>query len=119
MSFNIKQALIRFSTIGSAIFILMLLLSPRGRFNYNTRINLLRHPSPRKSDEPFSKIQNRIERDKINIQKICTEYLSSHPKPKKPNINIQIQNMYHVNNEKKLGWCFNAKVRMTHICIKL
>ena len=88
-------------------------------FNYNKTTNLFRHPSPRKSDEQFRNIKSRIERDTINIRKMCTEYLSYNPKPKKPDINIQIQNMYHMNNEKKLGWCFNAKVCIiTNLCEK-
>ena len=105
-----KQTLIQYSTVGSAIFILVFLMYPKTRFYLNTNLKGFRHPYPQETDEPFSDIKNRVQRDKINIQKMCSEYLSSNPEPEKPVINIQIQNMYYVNDKKKLGWCFNAKV---------
>lgn len=105
-----KQKVIQYSTVASAIFIVVLLMYPRTRFYLNANLKRFRHPNPQRNDEQFRDIKNRVQRDNINIQKMCTEYLSSNPEPEKPVVNIQIQNMYYVNDKKKLGWCFNAKV---------
>ena len=57
---------------------------PKTRFYLNTNLKGFRHPYPQETDESFSDIKNRVQRDKINIQKMCSEYLSSNPEPEKP-----------------------------------
>ena len=97
-----------FSSLGLAVFILLFLMYPDSITKYYQTVEKLKRQPPQKHHR-FSDIKNRITKDNENIKKMCSKYLSSAnpPLPKRPNIRTE---QYHMNKEKKLGWCINAKV---------
>lgn len=57
----------------------------------------------------YKEIRKRIEKDNMNIRKVCAKHLGSvNPwLPVKPHLNVYY---YFLDKVKKLGWCVNAKV---------
>ena len=54
-------------------------------------------------------VERRIEKDAMNIRKVCAKYIGSISPwlPTKPVINID---NFYLNTDRKLGWCVNPKV---------
>ena len=61
--------------------------------------------------EKFSYIKRRILSDNYKIEKVCAKYLGSHDPwlPVQPVKNVQ---HYYIDNDKKRGYCLNAKVKI-------
>ena len=66
--------------------------------------------------ENFENIKKRIIDDKNQVEKTCAKYLGSVDPwlPVRPHLNVQ---NYYLDNEKKRGYCVNAKVRENLIFI--
>ena len=97
--------------LGASIFLCILYVFSMPAIN-NEKMLLNRKPPP-EPHNPFLNIEKRIKQDKENIKALCENYFSSHRSSKSFQINyqpIQIQN-YYMNEEKKIGWCINAKVK--------
>ena len=108
-----KAVLIKYplAGLGASIFLCILYVFNMPAMN-DKKMSLNRKPPP-KSYNPFLNIEKRIKQDKENIKALCENYFSSHGASKSFQINyqpIQMQN-YYMNEEKKLGWCINAKVK--------
>ena len=58
-------------------------------------------------------IEERIMKDKANILKICNKYRGSKRQKLEYPAKIQANNFY-INEDRKLGWCVNAKVSNCH-----
>ena len=104
----LKTSIFKISSFGLAVFILLFLVYPESIAKYYKTVETLKRQPPQKHHR-FSDIENRMIQDNKNIKKMCSKYLSTaSPKiPKGQNIKIA---QYHMNKEKKLGWCINAKV---------
>ena len=63
------------------------------------------------NEEKFENIRKRIISDRNRIETTCAKYLGSVDPwlPVRPQENAQ---NYYVDNDKKRGWCVNAKVRI-------
>ena len=98
--------------LAASIFLCILYVFSMPTIN-NKKVLLNRKPPP-KPYNPFLDIEKRIKQDQENIKALCENYFSSRGPSKSFQINyqpIQIKN-YYMNEEKKLGWCINAKVKM-------
>ena len=100
-----------FAGLGASIFFCILYVISMPLIN-DKKMLLNRKPPP-EPHNPFLSIEKRIKQDQENIKSLCENYFSSHGSSKSFQINYQpigIQN-YYMNEEKKLGWCINAKVK--------
>lgn len=63
------------------------------------------------NEEKLENIRKRVISDKNKIEKTCAKYLGIVDPwlPVRPQENVQ---NYYVDNDKKRGWCVNAKVRI-------
>ena len=122
---QIEQIIFRYLSIASSIFILVVMMCPSISFFNNTNVKQFHSkiPSPRNFqrfriqenfDGRFSDIKKRIQRDNTNIKNMCPQYLYKEHKLKEPETKIHILERYSMDNEKKLGWCFNAKVSIAY-----
>ena len=104
----LKASIIKFSSFGLAVFIFLLLMYPDSIIEYSQTVEKFKR-QPAQKNHRFLDIEDRIRRDKENIKRLCSNYLSStHPPiPKRPDMKTK---QYHMNKAKKLGWCINAKV---------
>ena len=59
--------------------------------------------------DKYKDIRERIEKDNMNIRRVCAKHLGSRDPwlPVKPHLNVYY---YYLDRFKKLGWCVNAKV---------
>ena len=115
------QLLFRYLLIVTMTFILVMMMYPRTLYFNSASVepflstihsptNFTIFRTQEKFNELFSDIKIRIQRDNTNIKSMCPPYLhQEHKLNDQEAINL-ILKRYHINNEKKLGWCFNAKV---------
>ena len=81
-------------------------------FNNTNQFTSIQNKNTQKEviQEKFSNIKRRILSDKNKIEKVCAKYIGSHDPwlPVQPVKNVQ---HYYIDNDKKRGYCVNAKVK--------